>query len=585
RDEEPIMINTEDVPTETQLETENDTLRSAQQAHTTTSVVGNINKWFAFGKSETSLSSKLQGLSQPENFSLALLRFHENKDNLLSRSQSDQQSVNSCAESLRKTFNEIKTSIEFTNDEKLIQGINWEFWSSVVNDYDSVVKNQPDELSKLVSQGIPRELRGMVWQLICNSKSSQLEEFYRNARNLDSDYEKLIKRDLARTSFVTNSAVKSRIDDLFEIIKVYSLFDSEVGYTQGMAFITVPLLMNMDANESFCMLVNLMKNYGFRDLYLPEMTGLHIKLYQFDRLLEDLAPDLHIHLKRQGVRSSMYATQWFLTLFGYKFPLEMVLRIYDFVIYEGIESILKFAVNLMIKNQEHLLKLTFDDLLAFLKDKLFFYYVDNSSKRESFVTNSTRHLTDAYSNKEITIGSYKLEEFVNDSMAVNILPITLKRYEAEYEEINRLERERQEEIEELRTRNGQLTRDIRKVEAAYATLNREHVDIANEMVQGKVLIANLQDENQQLVAELKEMTERLEHLDKQSDRNLDFTGEISENMQLEIQKTMQRNLEVMEENRLLEEQLNGLEQQYSEIKKELDEAKGSAKWLKKKAFW
>lgn len=40
--------------------------------------------------------------------------------------------------------------------------------------------------------------------------------------------------------------------------------------------------------------------------------------FQFDRLVEELIPVLHVHFLRQGVKSSMYCSQWFLTLFSYR---------------------------------------------------------------------------------------------------------------------------------------------------------------------------------------------------------------------------------------------------------------------------
>lgn len=48
------------------------------------------------------------------------------------------------------------------------------------------------------------------------------------------------------------------------------------------------------------------------------MPGLQLRLFQFDRLVEDLIPLLHVHFLRNGVKSSMYAGQWFLTLFSYR---------------------------------------------------------------------------------------------------------------------------------------------------------------------------------------------------------------------------------------------------------------------------
>ena len=130
-----------------------------------------------------------------------------------------------------------------------------------------------------------------------------------------------------------------------------------------MIFVAVPLIMNMTDSECFCLLVTMMKDYRLRDLFCPDMRGLHRQLYQFDRLLEQNSPLLYNHLVKQGIKSSMYASQWFLTFFAYKFPLEIVLRIYDIVITHGIEALLKFAVNLMLQNENKLLSLKFDKLL------------------------------------------------------------------------------------------------------------------------------------------------------------------------------------------------------------------------------
>lgn len=74
----------------------------------------------------------------------------------------------------------------------------------------------------------------------------------------------------------------------------------------------------MPDEEAFCVLVRLMYSYGSRDMYLPEMPGLQLRLFQFDRLVEEFLPVLHVHFVRQGVKSSMFCSQWFLTMFSYR---------------------------------------------------------------------------------------------------------------------------------------------------------------------------------------------------------------------------------------------------------------------------
>jgi hypothetical protein len=103
------------------------------------------------------------------------------------------------------------------------------------------------------------------------------------------------------------------------VVLISSRYDQDVGYTQGLAFIVAALLLNMPEEEAFCVLIRLMYSYDLRSHFLPDMPGLQLRMYQFDRLLEELLPALHLHLVRAGVKSSMYASQWFMTMFSYRY--------------------------------------------------------------------------------------------------------------------------------------------------------------------------------------------------------------------------------------------------------------------------
>jgi len=58
----------------------------------------------------------------------------------------------------------------------------------------------------------------------------------------------------------------------------------------------------------------------------------------------------------------------------HRFPLEIVYRIYDSCLANGIEAIFSFSIQLLVANEEALLKLRFDEILAFLNNKLFDVY-------------------------------------------------------------------------------------------------------------------------------------------------------------------------------------------------------------------
>lgn len=532
--------------------------------------------WFSFN-TPSDFESTAELISSPVNMNLAYHRFTERE--LESKSDKDQTDIVNSRNSLKKTFNDIKAGV--SHNEVLANSIDWEFWSLVSNDYNEVVMNRQTELKKNITAGIPNEIRGMIWQIISDSNSIKLKEFFINTKDYSSDFANAIRRDLVRTRFVKDSHINDKLDDLFNIIKTYSLYDTEVGYTQGMAFITVPLLMNMESDEAFCALVRLMFTYGLRDFFLPEMPGLHLRIYQFDRLLEDFVPDLYQHLQNENIKSSMYAIQWFLTFFAYKFPLAMVLRIFDVVIAEGLESILKFALNLMIKNHDHLLKLKFEELLEFLKEKIFYYYFENSNGVESEGVT-----TGVEDNK----WEYKIDEFIRDSMEINILPLTLNKYKCEYDEVTRLEQENAKKVIELQSQNGAIIKEIRKIEANYAILNKEHMEIANEMVNGKMTIGSLEEENKNLQEKIEELRQRLENLQSSAGANaaVDFTSDssvFSEGLDKEIQKAMETNLQVMDENQLLEEELAKLEATNQQLKAEHGKNIGSMFKIKKGKFW
>ncbi|AOW07346.1 rab-GTPase-TBC domain-domain-containing protein [Yarrowia lipolytica] len=515
--------------------------------------------WFLGNKSQTSLKSEdnitalansHRANAQPakvdekivaEGYGLMYSRMQQNQDSLSEKEERERQAVLQAGELLQEDFRQLRQKESLENPF-----IDWDFWSRVIEDYATVAKEHPKQLKEAISAGFPTELRSIIWQIITSSKNAALQDFYTEILKESTPHEKAIRRDLSRTSFVMETSP----DSLYNVIKAYSLFDPEVGYTQGMAFVTTPLLLTLNEVDAFCLLVRLLKDYELRTMFLQEMPGLHLKLYQFDRLLEDQVPSVHIHLTRQGVKSSMYASQWFLTLFAYKFPLSMVLRIFDIIMTEGIEAILKFGVALIRKNADTILALKFDHLLPFLKESIFDVYREGAGD------------------------VFRVNEFVRDAMDVKIHPLLLHKYQEEYLEINRLERERLEEVEALRLANGQLTLQVRRIESTLVALEKEHIEVANEMVQGKVKLASLQDENETLNMQVSEMRRITgdEDLEALMDLRQDNERLVAENEQLQSQMTeMKQELdEIRGKHGELDAQHTNLKSKWGDMRKLLD---------------
>ncbi|AFR94077.2 hypothetical protein C343_02146 [Cryptococcus neoformans C23] len=368
--------------------------------------------------------------------------------------------------------------------------VDWAFWGTVVQGYEQVALARPKELSKAIQQGVPPVIRGAVWQLMSSSKSLDLEEAYKALLKLNSPHEKAIMKDLNRT-FPNHKYFKEGggvgQEGLFMVVKAYSLYDQEVGYTQGLAFIVAALLLNMPDEEAFCVLVRLMDSYNLRSHYTAEMQGLQLRLFQFDRLVEEILPLLHTHFVRKGVKSSMYASQWFMTLFSYRFPLSLVYRVLDIVFAEGIEAVFRFSLALLKKSEEKLVQLDFEQILQFLQADLFEVY-------RAPAENNRGEAEDGKENGYDVEEEWKANEFVRDAFKIRITPLMLDAYASEWEEKCRDQNRHAIELDQLRNANRNLSSQVKQLEASLAAINQEHVELVRRLVMSNIEKEEMENE-------------------------------------------------------------------------------------------
>eukprot|EP00042_Codosiga_hollandica_P053299 m.694929 g.694929 ORF g.694929 m.694929 type:complete len:183 (-) comp58667_c0_seq16:3800-4348(-) len=121
---------------------------------------------------------------------------------------------------------------------------------------------------------------------------------------------------------------------LFNINKAYAVLDSEIGYCQGLSFITAALILNMPEEESFALFVKIMYDYSLRELFKDNFKALQLIFYQLECSIDDAIPDLYRHLVECGIEVQMFASQWFLTLFAAKFTLPVVYHVLDLFLSE-----------------------------------------------------------------------------------------------------------------------------------------------------------------------------------------------------------------------------------------------------------
>lgn len=251
----------------------------------------------------------------------------------------------------------------------------WLQWLKVLSDWATFKSRQADHVRDLVRRGVPANLRAKIWKLLANAQqvSPQTSEQYKAMLKRSSNCEKLIQRDIART-YPENDYFKDESgpgqEGLFNVIKVYSLHDEEVGYCQGSAFIVGLLLLQLGEEESFMLLCKIMQEYRMREIYKPTMAELGLCIYQLECLVQEQLPELYMHFQTQNFYTSMYSSSWFLTLFTSNLPLHLAYRVMDLFLSEGLDMVFRLSVAILQICREDLLKLDMEGLLKYFQKEM-----------------------------------------------------------------------------------------------------------------------------------------------------------------------------------------------------------------------
>ena len=112
---------------------------------------------------------------------------------------------------------------------------------------------------------------------------------------------------------------------------------------------------------------SLMEHYDLRSCFLPDLSGLHLRIYQFQNLLSMHLPTVAAHLDNLQIEP-LYVSQWFLSFFAVTCPLPMLLRIYDVILTEGAsETLMRVALSLMRRNEKKIVACTeLEDVMGLL---------------------------------------------------------------------------------------------------------------------------------------------------------------------------------------------------------------------------
>jgi hypothetical protein len=220
--------------------------------------------------------------------------------------------------------------------------------------------------------------------------NNNMDNIYHNyKKNSNNKYDNEIIKDLLRTfpkdsDFQRGSACYQK---LFNILKVYSNYNHEIGYAQGMNFIVAKLIKFFNnERDSFVYLDSL-----FNKLKMVEVIGIKnnlekkMKTVQF--LLKSLCPDILYFLESKKINHEIFTAKWYITLFSKNFKFDHILMvIWNFAIIFGWKFIFLFSISVIVSFKERYINLDLYDFTQYMKNIFVF---EHFKKRFNDVMNLT----------------------------------------------------------------------------------------------------------------------------------------------------------------------------------------------------
>jgi len=135
-----------------------------------------------------------------------------------------------------------------------------------------------------------------------------------------------------------------------------------------MGFIVALMLTYMDEESAFWMVHCLMNKYEMHGYYTLNFPELQKSFYILLRLIKKHIPKIYDIFKTKEVVPSMYASQWFITLFAVNFRFDILVRVFDVYLLEGQKILYRIALAVLKINEEKILsKKGFDEVLVIMK--------------------------------------------------------------------------------------------------------------------------------------------------------------------------------------------------------------------------
>ena len=248
---------------------------------------------------------------------------------------------------------------------------------------------------------------------------NNFENIYLNYINSSNKYDNDIIKDLLRT-FPNDSSFYKGSESyfkLFNVLKAYSNYNKEIGYAQGMNFITAKIIIFFkNEKKSFLYLDSL-----FNKLEMVNVIGISnnlekkMKIMQY--LLKKLCPDVLQFLEKKKINHEIFSASWFITLFSKNFKYDNILLIiWNYSIIFGWKFIFLFSITVVIIFKDKYRNLDLYDFTQYMKN---IFNFESFKKKFSDIMKLTFYYMSQWKNIIKDIESDYIDEIKNKKIGVH----------------------------------------------------------------------------------------------------------------------------------------------------------------------
>ena len=217
-----------------------------------------------------------------------------------------------------------------------------------------------------------RSISVKLWETLLFPQSSltnvELHTTYNTYMNAHSLYKEQIIKDLKRTQ--PNNKATLTLTKLQNVLNAYASFNGQIGYAQGMNFITAKLFHKYESEVTvFHALDALICLLNFK-----QVIGIHHEIAKHlssaGRAIERNVPRLFAYLNRNGINHEIFTANWIITLFSTALDNDVLYLVWDFIIIYKWKFIYCFIAGVLKVYEDDIMKVNVFEFSKVMKQLL-----------------------------------------------------------------------------------------------------------------------------------------------------------------------------------------------------------------------